>query len=115
MLLFKKKYFELIKAGQKVTTLRFWKSRRAKPGSIHKVPNLGKVFVEEVSIVRADSLSDDDAIADGFASAAELASELDKLYPPDKRDGRELYKIKFLYLAGSDSPGKIGEQPETTA
>ena len=99
MLLFKKEYFEKIRNGSKITTLRFWKTRRAKPGSIHSVPNLGKLKIISVDTISLDMIRDSDAQDDGFSSALELRLAIDKLYPPASREGRKLYKVKFEYIS----------------
>ena len=98
MLLFRKEYYEKIRNGSKITTLRFWKSRRVKPGSIHKVPHLGKLKIISVENISLDSIDDSDAQDDGFSCASELVTAIDKLYPPDLRDDRKLYKVQFEYI-----------------
>ena len=46
-----------------------------------------------------DRLTEQDARADGFESLADLREALDRLYPPEQRDGRRLYQIRFTYPA----------------
>jgi hypothetical protein len=89
----KKKFFEAIRAGRKTTTLRYWRNRRLSPGQIHRVPGLGKVRILDVRQVELSELTDRDAQADGFASRADLLSELRQIYPemkvpPPKKPGR---------------------------
>ncbi|MHC4982608.1 MAG: ASCH domain-containing protein [Planctomycetota bacterium] len=98
MLLIKKRFFEDIRRRQKKTTLRYWRRMRVTAGSVHRVPGLGRVRIDKVCPVRRDAITDDDASADGFASSAELNETLNELYPPDKRQGRTLYKIHFTLL-----------------
>lgn len=95
MLLMKKKFFEAIRGGRKNTTLRYWRVRRIRPGSVHTVPGLGKVHVESVGEVDPEGLDDGDARRDGFANAAELRAELRRLYPASVRAERKLYLLRF--------------------
>jgi hypothetical protein len=98
MLLMKKRFFDDIRSGKKCTTLRYWRNVRARPGSIHTVPGLGRVRIERVSRAKPDDITDDDARNDGFASAAELHQALAELYPLDRRQGRTLYKVQFTLI-----------------
>ncbi len=98
MLLMKRRYFEAVRTGRKTTTLRYWRQRRVRPGSVHWVPGLGRVRVDAVRPVAPESLTDADARADGFASAAELRAALAEMYPSVDRDGRTLYQVHFRFL-----------------
>jgi hypothetical protein len=102
MLLMKKVFFDGIRAGTKTTTLRYWRRRRVRPGSVQTVPGLGRVRIESAEVAEPGELSDDDARADGFADLAALRSALDELYPPEARAGRRLYRVRFTLL--NESP-----------
>lgn len=105
MLLFKKCFYEAIRSGRKTTTLRYWKSPRVRPGSVHAVPHLGRLSIESVDPVDPESLSDADARDDGFDSAQALRDALSDMYPPEKRVGRTLYRVRFAFIpaSGQDS------------
>ncbi|MFW6062427.1 MAG: ASCH domain-containing protein [Planctomycetota bacterium] len=96
----KKIYFDAIRSGRKTTTLRFWKRRRVRPGSVHTVPGLGRVRVEDVDVIDPTELTDADAEADGFSDAVLLQRALDEHYPPEQRPGRKLYRVRFRFPAG---------------
>ncbi|MCD6304232.1 MAG: ASCH domain-containing protein [Planctomycetes bacterium] len=98
MLLMKKRFFEEIRAGTKTTTLRYWKRRRVREGSVHTVPGLGKIRIESVRAIDPAELTDRDARSDGFKSVDAMLAALDELYPPDRRDGRRLYRVSFRLL-----------------
>lgn len=95
MLLMKKRFFEAIRAGRKTATLRYWQRMQVRRGSVHVVPGLGRVKITDVRAVELHALDDADAAEDGFETAADLRDALQELYPPDRRDGRTLYKVRF--------------------
>ena len=98
MLLMKRQFFDPIGAAGKTTTLRYWPRRMVRPGSRHTVRGLGAVRIDDVQLIDAATLTDAHALADGFDGADNLLAELDRLYPPDARDGKELYLVSFTFL-----------------
>ena len=113
MLLMKKMFFDAIRRGQKTTTLRYWHSPRAKPGSVHTVPGLGRLAINDIRAVRPADLTDDDARADGFDSLRALRKALNELYPVSKRQGRTLYRVTFRYV-GDDQPNSANDASKNT-
>ena len=103
MLLMKKVFFDAIRSGRKATTVRFWRRQMVRPGEVHTMPGLGKVRIDEVREVALSDLTDADAVADGFASAADLTAALKRMYPTlgatGAADGRTLYAVRFTYPA----------------
>jgi len=95
MLLMKKKFFGAIRSGEKTTTLRYWRRRMVRPGTLRTIPGLGKVYIEEVRQSRWSELTDADAQSDGFADLEALRSALHELYPPEARRERTLYLVRF--------------------
>ncbi len=107
MLLMKKRFFDAIRSGRKTTTIRYWRRRMVRPESIHRIRGLGLVKIDQIQTVTADSLTEDDARADGFARIDELMQTLSEIYPELKTDQangnnveRQLYLVKFTYLTG---------------
>jgi hypothetical protein len=98
MLLMKKRFFEAVRDGRKTTTLRYWRRARVRAGSVHTVPGLGRVRIERVEQAHLSRLTDEDARADGLASARALREALAEMYPPGQRDGRVLYRVRFTLL-----------------
>jgi hypothetical protein len=99
MLMFKKKFLASIAAGTKTTTLRYWRSPRVRPGSVHAVPGLGRVRIESVEPIPAGSLRRRHALADGFATLRALRAALRELYgQPARGDSRRLYLVRFTVL-----------------
>ena len=101
MLLMKKAFFDAIRSGRKATTVRFWKHQMVRPGEVHTMPGLGKVRIDDVRKLALSELTDADAVADGFESAAELIAALKRIYPTlgddGAADGCTLYAVRFTY------------------
>ena len=114
MLLMKKEFFAAIRAGRKTTTLRFWRRRRVRAGSVHTAPGLGKLRIEDVRPVDLAALSDADAVADGFPDAASLRKALERIYPGEARDGRTLYQVRFTLVAAGPARAGCGTSGESS-
>ncbi|MEM8947431.1 MAG: ASCH domain-containing protein [Planctomycetota bacterium] len=98
MLLFKKKFLPAIRAGQKTQTIRLWPWRRMRAGQRSYIPGIGYITIEAVTPVSLEQLTDEDAVPDGFESAAELRKEIESIYA-DKLDlGYEAFRIAFRIL-----------------
>jgi hypothetical protein len=83
----KAQFLDLVRQGRKRSTVRLGK-RHYELGRAALVGPQGTVFVQitKLRYVSLSDLTDDDAIADGFTSRAELANTLRKIYgslPPD--------------------------------
>jgi hypothetical protein len=111
MLLLKKRYFDAVLRGDKVTTLRFWRRPCVRPGSIHLVPGLGRARILNVSPVRLQDIGEEDARADGFASLRALRAAMKSLYPRRDRAGRTLYLVRFVFLGKSSQPRPRKRKP----
>ncbi|MFW5840227.1 MAG: ASCH domain-containing protein, partial [Planctomycetota bacterium] len=97
MLLMKKRFFDDIRHGRKKTTLRYLSRRLVRPDTFHNVRGLGRIHVTAVSQVDLADLDDADAQADGLEGLDGLRQALEEIYPPEKRTGRSLYKVEFVY------------------
>ena len=109
MLLFKKKFIEQIRSGEKTQTIRLWKYRRMKAGQRSYITGIGYIRIDSVEPVELDHLTDADAILDGFPSADALRAELDVLYPADTLAKLTPYKIRFSVYSPSEQQ-KIWEE-----
>jgi len=98
MLLFKKKFLDLIRSGAKCQTVRIWPTRRLRPGQAEFVPGLGRIRVTAFEAVLPADLSEEDARLDGFESRDALLAELRALYG-DRLDGLPCFRIRFAYPA----------------
>ncbi len=95
MLLLKKHLVELVIAGKKRQTIRFWSRPIVSVGQISFTPGLGKILITKVEqLAEIEQLTQTDALADGFASRAELLDELKRLYPTVP-PGKRLYRVVF--------------------
>jgi hypothetical protein len=99
MLLFKRKFLSAIRSGAKTQTIRLWKWRRMRGGQRSYIPGVGPIRIMSVEPVDVDALTDDDAIPDGFPSAAALQTELRTIYGDKLADGHQAYRIVFERLA----------------
>ena len=95
MLLFKKKFLEAIRHGEKTQTIRLWDRPRMKPGQRSYIPGIGYISILAVDPVELDRLTDADARPDGFASAALLREEIRSLYAEKLQKGFLAFRIRF--------------------
>jgi hypothetical protein len=100
MLLFKKKFMDAIRAGEKTQTVRLWKYRRMRPGQRSYIPGAGYVRIQAVDEVTLAELTDEDARLDGFASADALRAEIAALYPNQLAAGYRAYRVRFAIAPG---------------
>jgi hypothetical protein len=94
-LLFKKCFWEPIRAGTKRTTLRRWTNPRVKPGGRAFAPGVGWLRVATVEPVELSALREPDARSDGFGSLAEMLTALSALYPDHATDGKRWFRVAF--------------------
>ena len=98
ILLFKKKFLDAIRSGQKTQSVRLWKWRKMKVGQRSYIPGAGYIQIVAVDEVALDHLTDDDARPDGFESAASLRQEIQQLYPRELAAGYRAFRIRFTLL-----------------
>lgn len=103
MLLFKKKFLDAIRDGRKTQTVRLWKACRFRTGQRSYVPGVGYIRVTAVDRVRLDELTDDDAVLDGFASAADLLAEIRTLYEAQLKAGYQAYRLRFRRMTDEET------------
>ena len=96
-LLFKKCFWDAIRAGTKRTTLRRWDRPRAKAGDRAFAPGVGWLRVTAVDVIELDDLGEADAIADGFESRVAMREALDAIYPDHATDGKQWYRVAFAW------------------
>lgn len=95
MLLFKKKFLSAIRAREKTQTIRLWPWRRMRPGQRSYIPGAGYIRIHAVDEIQFESLTDEDAVPDGFATATELRAELDALYAEKIAAGYQAFRVVF--------------------
>ena len=95
MLLFKKKFLPLIRAGVKRQTIRVWQRRQMKDGQRSYIPGIGEIFIVSVTAVDLEELTETDASADGFLSLELLKEELTLLYAVKIEQGFHAYRVVF--------------------
>lgn len=104
MLLFKKRFLEAIRSGQKTQTIRLWKRRFMRAGQRSYIPGVGHIRILSIDEVRLEDLTDADAAPDGFATAAELRAEIAQLYGDPLPPGYHAYRIIFQLEPKHSSP-----------
>lgn len=100
-ILFKRRFVEAIRRGEKTTTLRRWKSCRVRSGAKVRVLGVGWLKIVSCDEIALGELTAADAQADGFKTLKELMKTLAELYPNHKSDGRKWYRVVFRYDAQS--------------
>ena len=110
MLLFKKKFLDAIRTGEKTQTIRLWKHRRMRSGQRSYIPGAGYIRVTLVEPVQLAQLTDTDAIPDGFDSADALRTELSSLYADALADGHQAYRVVFEVLPPEQQDRIIAER-----
>ena len=98
MLLFKKKFLDAIRSGEKTQTVRLWKYCRLKAGQRSYIPGAGYIRIVSIEIVELRDLTEDDARKDGFDTLVDLHAEIERLYPEGLIDGAKPYRIRFAVL-----------------
>src|SRR4051812_4479977 len=95
-LLFKKRFVEAIRAGEKTTTIRRWPTCRLNAGERVFSQGIGYLIVESAKPIDLKRLRRTDARADGFETLAELREALHAFYPEAQkdRDGCSWFRIK---------------------
>ena len=95
MLLFKKKFLDAIRSGEKTQTVRLWKACRFRNGQRSYIPGVGYIRILDVARVRLEELTDEDARLDGFPSAEALLAEIRTLYADRLNAGFQAYRLRF--------------------
>ncbi|MCG8585739.1 MAG: ASCH domain-containing protein [Pirellulales bacterium] len=98
MLLFKKKFLDAIRSGEKTQTIRLWKHRRMKVGQRSYIPGVGYIKVDAVDAIDLAALTDEDALRDGFDSVSALRQELESLYAARADEGESFHRVRFHVL-----------------
>lgn len=110
MLTFYKKFIPAILSGQKTQTLRAWKYPRFRAGQRSYIPGVGYIQIMEVVCVPTESLSDSDAILDGFPDVEALKEELQHIYGENLP--QQFYRIRFRVYGAEDQKRIKAEQRE---
>ena len=98
MLLFKKKFINLILSGEKTQTVRLWRHSRVRAGQRSYIPGVGYITIDSVGVVRLEDLTDADAQLDGFPTADDLRTELHALYEEEIQKGFQAFQVRFTRL-----------------
>jgi hypothetical protein len=102
MLLFKKKFLDAIRRGEKTQTIRLWTHRRMKAGMRSYIPGVGYIRIDVVEPVALENLRDEDARPDGFATAEALRAELVQIYENSPDESLTPYRVVFSVFPPED-------------
>jgi hypothetical protein len=94
-ILFKRRFIDAIRRGDKTTTLRRWKSCRLHAGDRARVMGLGWLNILSCEKIALKDLTEADALADGFKSLKDLQKTLAQIYPNCANDGRQWFRVVF--------------------
>lgn len=103
MLLFKKKFLDAIRSGEKTQTVRLWKACRFRTGQLSYVPGVGYIRITDAARIRLEDLTDEDARLDGFPSAASLLDEIRTLYADRLNDGYQAFRLRFVRISDEEA------------
>lgn len=112
MLLFKKKFLELILRGEKTQTVRIWPHRKYREGQRSYIPGVGYIQILEVAAVPLDELTEDDARLDGFPHLPALLEEIERLYPAGLIGGQQSYRVRFRVMNEEEQAAAVKEKEE---
>ncbi|MEX0938002.1 MAG: ASCH domain-containing protein [Pirellulales bacterium] len=112
MLLFKKKFLDAIRSGEKTQSIRLWTHCRMKAGMRSYIPGVGYIRIESVEPVALDRLSDEDARPDGFATAEALRAELVQIYEESPDVSLTPYRVVFSVFPPEDQAQMKRERQE---
>lgn len=100
MILFKEKFVPLILSGIKTQTRRTWRKPRVQAGSLYQCKTsyqtrpFAHVRVTNVRRQRLGEMTQEDAVAEGFASVDEFKKEFQSVYG-GWDDATEVWVIEF--------------------
>jgi hypothetical protein len=106
-LLFEQRFWPLIAAGEVRLTFRRWKRRQVVAGHRYRTP-VGFIEVSSVDVVEPGAITDADAIASGYPSAAAVRDAL--------RGTADLpvYRVAFGFVGGPDPRAELAAAAELT-
>lgn len=110
MLLFKKKFLQAIRSGEKTQTIRLWSACRMRGGQRSYIPGAGYIRVLSVEPVELESLTDADAVPDGFPTAEALQREIATLYADQLSEGHQAYRICFELFSAEEQSEAVAER-----
>ena len=111
MLLLKKHLVELVRAGKKRQTIRYWTRPIVFAGQISFTPGLGKMKILRVEeLAGYQSLTLTDARDDGFETLEDLLAELKRNYP-EVPPGKRLYRVVFEWPIDVPVPPQPPKDP----
>jgi hypothetical protein len=110
VLLFKKKFLDAIRRGEKTQTIRLWYVCRMKAGQRSYIPGAGYIRVLSVDPVELDALDDADARPDGFATGHALRAEIATLYGDQFANGYRAYRIRFQLFSDEEEVTAVAQR-----
>jgi hypothetical protein len=102
-MLFRQAQWPGLTDGSITVAFRRWRRPTVRAGGTLKSPG-GLLQIDEVSVIEPEGITDADAVAAGFGSAAQVRDELEAM-----RQGGDLYRVRFRRL-GDDPRIALREQ-----
>lgn len=104
---FLKQYWQPVADGQVTMAFRRWKTQQVLAGRRYRTA-AGIIEVDEVGVIDASDIDDDEARAAGHADAASLVSDL------PEREGLPLYRVRFHIVTEPDPRTLLAENDQLT-
>lgn len=93
---------DAIRSGEKTQTIRLWKFAKMRAGQRSYIPGAGYIRIDAVDPVALESLTDADAVLDGFPSTDALRTEIRELYAEKITAGQQAFRIRFHILPADE-------------
>ena len=105
-MLFRQRDHAAIEAGTISMTVRAWRRSQARVGGSYRLHARGVIVVDELALVAAAALSDDDAARCGYASVGQLLADL-AATTAGRAPVEELTRLAFHYEPKLDERGSL--------
>jgi hypothetical protein len=100
VLLFKKPFWDGLQSGRIQLTFRRWQKPHVRVGGRYRCHPIGVLEVDDVRLVVAEAITDEEAVLAGFATRAELVAHLGELGPIES--STPLYRVALHHGGDGD-------------
>ncbi|OXM65897.1 hypothetical protein [Amycolatopsis vastitatis] len=107
-MLIEKERHDGIRRGDITVLFRRWRQRQATAGAVYRTA-LGRVAVDAVDVVEPAGITDSDAVAAGYGSAAEVVADL------RGREADPVYRLAIRFVEEADPRDELAAADELSA
>lgn len=102
MLLFQKRFWEGLQRGEITLTFRRWEKPHVKPGGRYRCHPIGVLQVDDLRLIKAGAITEDDARRAGFEDVASLKEYLSSGKDEPLRATTPVYRVTLHYGGDGD-------------